>query len=353
MSSKNKQGQRKLKISKIAGLVLGLFFCVFSLAKASDRTDAVRAEIIKLANQERAGLGLSVLTENPVLNQAAGLKVSDMLKENYFSHTSPAGIDPWHWFEEAGYGYKYAGENLAMDFGSAASVHRAWMKSPTHKENIISEKFSEIGVAVQEGILDGRETLLAVQLFGTQDKQTALLKEILLQSGEVSLSIKESSVFPWKNSLGKNEALIFAEVVGPADSVKAEINGQSYPLEKIRENNYLSLVSLDNWKPEKDQVVIHAKSSFGWEVSELILQKKYFGYFQEQNAQTKDFFSGMKSQSVLTAGKTAEVSSENSLPWEKIQNGALLFGVLVFFLTIGNIWILEKEEERLLLNKCA
>lgn len=353
MFQKTHKNKRQLK--RMTGLVLGLFLCVFSFTKASDKTEALQKEIIQLVNQEREKLGLSILVENPILNQAAGLKASDMLKENYFSHTSPAGVDPWHWFEEATYDYKYAGENLAMDFGSAPSVHRAWMKSPTHKENIVSVKFSEIGVAVQEGLLDGRETLLAVQLFGTQEqnKQAVLLKKVLSQNGELALSIKESSVFPWKNSSGKNEALIFAEVVGPADSVSAVINGKSYPLEKIRENNYLSLVSLDDWTPEKDQVVVQAKSDWGWEISELISQKKYAGYFQDRNEQTKDFFSEMKTNPVLTAGKTEENLSGKNVPWEKIQNGFLLFGGLVFLLTIGNIWILEKEEERLLLNKCA
>ena len=348
MSRKNKQ-----KTKKIASLVLGLFLGFLSVAEASDKTDALRGEIIQLANQERKGLGLPVLVENPLLNQAADLKIADMFKENYFSHTSPSGTDPWHWFGEVNYDYKYAGENLAMDFSSANSVHRAWMKSPTHKENIVSEKFLEIGVAVQKGTFDGRETFLAVQLFGAQDKQSALLRNMIMNSPEASLSIKESSVFPWKNSQGKNEALIFAEVVGPANSVNAVINGKSYPLEKIRDNNYLSLVSLDDWAPEKDQVVVHAKSQLGWEVSELILQKKYFGYFQQKDEQSEEFFSSLKEQPISTAGKIEEKFEGKPLPWEKIQNGFLLFGALVFFLTIGNIWILEKEEEKLLLNKCA
>ena len=44
----------------------------------------------------------------------------------------------------------------------------AWMASPTHKENIVNPKYTEIGVAVVPGSLLGQDTVLVVQLFGTQ-----------------------------------------------------------------------------------------------------------------------------------------------------------------------------------------
>jgi hypothetical protein len=40
------------------------------------------------------------------------------------------------------------------------------MASQTHKDNILNAKYSEIGLAVVPGTLEGKETVLVVQLFG-------------------------------------------------------------------------------------------------------------------------------------------------------------------------------------------
>ena len=42
----------------------------------------------------------------------------------------------------------------------------AWMASPTHKDNIVNPKYTEIGLAVVPGTIQGQETVLVVQLFG-------------------------------------------------------------------------------------------------------------------------------------------------------------------------------------------
>ena len=41
------------------------------------------------------------------------------------------------------------------------------MNSPTHRANIVNGRYREIGVAVLEGELEGQETTLVVQMFGT------------------------------------------------------------------------------------------------------------------------------------------------------------------------------------------
>jgi hypothetical protein len=42
----------------------------------------------------------------------------------------------------------------------------AWMKSPTHRDNIVSKNYEDIGVAVAVGKINGQETTIVVQLFG-------------------------------------------------------------------------------------------------------------------------------------------------------------------------------------------
>jgi hypothetical protein len=123
--------------------------------------------VIELTNKERAKEGLAPLKENSMLNTAASKKAANMFEENYWAHYSPSGKDPWGFIQGAGYRFTYAGENLARSFYSPEDVVAAWMASPTHRANIMSPKFQEIGIAVSEGTLLGQRTTLIVQEFGT------------------------------------------------------------------------------------------------------------------------------------------------------------------------------------------
>lgn len=124
-------------------------------------------KIYILTNDERQKMGLPLLHYNTALSQSATKKAEDMFKNNYWAHTSPNGSSPWEFFKQAGYEYSVAGENLAKDFYDNDSVLKAWMNSPTHKANIISSKYQEIGIGVVNGILNGVKTTLVVQHFGT------------------------------------------------------------------------------------------------------------------------------------------------------------------------------------------
>ncbi len=124
-------------------------------------------EVIAKTNEERAKSGLPALTQNPALTQAAFAKASDMFARNYWAHVSPTGTQPWAFIKNAGYSYRSAGENLARDFADTPNLIQAWMASPTHKENILSGNYHDIGVAVVDGILLGTETRLVVQMFGS------------------------------------------------------------------------------------------------------------------------------------------------------------------------------------------
>lgn len=140
------------------GGILGI-----SQAQASTITSA---NIINLTNQERVAWGLNTLQTNSQLSAAALAKANDMFEKQYWDHFGPNGESPWQFIRAAGYNYVYAGENLAKGFRTAEGVHEAWMASPTHKANIISGNYKDIGVAVVEGVLLGKQTILVVQMFG-------------------------------------------------------------------------------------------------------------------------------------------------------------------------------------------
>ena len=140
---------------------------VYYFPKISFFAEISKSLLLTLTNQERKSLGVRVLKENAKLNQAAYLKAKDMLANDYFAHTSPAGRTPWYWFDKVGYNYQYAGENLAIDFLDSEELFQAWDNSPSHRENIISANYTDIGIAVLTGEFEGAQTTVVVQLFGS------------------------------------------------------------------------------------------------------------------------------------------------------------------------------------------
>lgn len=124
------------------------------------------AVVVEMTNEERQHLNEPDLRRNPTLDAAAKMKAQHMAQHEYFSHYSPDGVSPWYWFNEAGYVYAHAGENLAIHFTDSSEVVEAWMDSPTHRANIVNANYTEIGVGTAEGQFEGYDTVYVVQLFG-------------------------------------------------------------------------------------------------------------------------------------------------------------------------------------------
>ena len=140
-------------------------------------------KIVELTNKFRAEKGLHELKFNLQLSEAAQKKAADMFAKNYWAHYSPSGTTPWWFFEQVGYHYLYAGENLARDFGDSEAVVKAWLASPSHRDNLLSPRYKDIGVAVVNGILNGEETTLVVQLFGTSTAGTPVVSSKMSNEG--------------------------------------------------------------------------------------------------------------------------------------------------------------------------
>ncbi len=151
------------------------------------------AVLVDLTNKARAENNTPTLTLSDTLTQAAQMKANDMASKQYFAHTSPDGTTPWYWFQKAGYGFMYAGENLAVDFSESSDVENAWLASPKHRENIVDNRFSEIGIATKTAMWQGRETTFVVQLFGTPSyttKNSAPMASVVLAPQTPSGTIK-------------------------------------------------------------------------------------------------------------------------------------------------------------------
>ncbi|MBI5122262.1 hypothetical protein HZA75_00225 [Candidatus Roizmanbacteria bacterium] len=131
-------------------------------------TDISIDKLYQLTNEQRQKNNLPSLVLNSNLSLAAQKKAENMFQENYWSHYSPDGKTPWDFILGANYKYEYAGENLAKNFLFSNGVVDAWMNSTAgHRENILKKEYTEVGYAIVNGILNGEQTTLVVQMFGT------------------------------------------------------------------------------------------------------------------------------------------------------------------------------------------
>ncbi len=127
----------------------------------------ISAVLVDLTNSDREQVGARRLAVNDTLTRAAQAKADDMARRGYFAHFDAEGRAPWDWIRDAGYEYKFAGENLAIQFSDSADVVEAWLNSPTHRENLLDTRFTEMGIAVAQGLYQGQPTIFVVQMFGT------------------------------------------------------------------------------------------------------------------------------------------------------------------------------------------
>ena len=117
-------------------------------------------------NNERVKAGLKVLKNDERLSQIADLRLQDMFRKQYFEHVSPSGESASTVASDIQYEYIAIGENIALgNFENDKILVDAWMNSPGHRANILSSKYSALGVAVGKGVYQGKSTWIGVQIF--------------------------------------------------------------------------------------------------------------------------------------------------------------------------------------------
>ncbi len=125
------------------------------------------AGVLTWTNQNRSDAGLKDLVLNETLSKMAGIKLQDLFDKQYFEHVSPTGIGPGELAKQIGYDYIVIGENLALgSFNGDKALLEAWMASPGHRANILNVRYREIGIAVGQGVFEGKTVWIAVQEFG-------------------------------------------------------------------------------------------------------------------------------------------------------------------------------------------
>jgi uncharacterized protein YkwD len=144
-------------------LFLFLLMPLTAFAAGAEAETVSSEAVVALTNQERTRRGLPPLLVSEKLNLAAAAKGRDMLRREYFAHAE------WEQFiRRTGYFYCAAGENLGLNQSAAGEVVGEWMASPSHRANLLSGKFREIGVAVIRGNYKGFDVVIIVQMFGAR-----------------------------------------------------------------------------------------------------------------------------------------------------------------------------------------
>lgn len=219
--------------------------------------------IITLTNQERLGYGLNTLSTNAQLSAAALAKANDMFEKQYWDHFGPNGESPWQFIRAAGYNYVYAGENLAKGFKTAEGVHEAWMASPTHKANIVSGNYKDIGVAVVEGELLGKQTTLVVQMFGNLTTEVYSATQTPEETETLSVPAVPSSTekVVVNNEAGEIKSIRITSpqsgsvITDPSTNVKGDTKnaGDNYTVEVYDKENLVgdTKASTPEWEFEK------------------------------------------------------------------------------------------------------
>lgn len=168
-------------------------------------------QILDIVNQERAAAGLSTLTMDKDLMEAAMFRGGEISVS--FSHTRPNGQRCFTICKKA------YGENIAYGYKSASSVMQAWMESEGHRENILDPRYSTVGIGVV--IVDG--SINYVQLFGIRNLVTVPSKPSN-QTVSVNIPLTQDSamVFPSINYGGQSSSLpdyVDKETVFPSTDV--------------------------------------------------------------------------------------------------------------------------------------
>ncbi len=198
----NNHRARVLHIDALFFYAVTLVFFHFAVSYVHEKypdvlgyaTDIHVEQLLADVNNKRQAAGLSTLSLDGELSQAAANKAADMFAKGYWAHQSPDGKSPWDFIVGSGYRYVIAGENLAKNFSTSQAVVDAWMNSPSHRDNVLKPGYRDVGYAVVNGVLAGEETTLVVQMFGSRGGAIAIAPKPIVK--EVSAQAPTTTPIP-------------------------------------------------------------------------------------------------------------------------------------------------------------
>lgn len=132
--------------------------------------DAMKQDIVDRTNAIRREQGISALTVNAKLMQAAQVRADEMAVSGVYSHTRPDGRKSNTVTDS-----QYTGENIhsiselylnQQQKTLSEAVVELWSNSKAHADNMTSSRYGEIGVGLARGVnQNGLDCWYCVQVF--------------------------------------------------------------------------------------------------------------------------------------------------------------------------------------------
>lgn len=104
-------------------------------------------KLYSLINGYRRENRLSALKAHRALEQSAASKLSDMQQNHYWTHKDAQGRESWYLFEQIGYHFEKAGENLSFGYTTEWKVFEEWQASPEHNAQMLDPEYEHMGLA--------------------------------------------------------------------------------------------------------------------------------------------------------------------------------------------------------------
>lgn len=182
--------------------ILVIIFSTMILMASSLSVHAMSSnEIFNAVNTERISHNLKALESNEILNTVAQNKAEAIVQAQILAHNLPDR--PFYTFvDDSEYKYDVLGENLAVDYLDTNSTINAWMQSPSHRKNILDDRYTQTGIAVLPITLGGRQTILTVQIFAKPSPSTVTIYDNQIKDKNVKVNLNTSRVTLGTSLLG-------------------------------------------------------------------------------------------------------------------------------------------------------
>jgi uncharacterized protein YkwD len=107
-------------------------------------------QILSITNMLRARHNIPAVKWEKDTSQVAFLHSQDMKDNNYFSHETLEGETLVDRLAEFDVKYEMAGENIAAQYVDGIAASEGWLNSKGHRETLLNEEFTHLGVGVDE-----------------------------------------------------------------------------------------------------------------------------------------------------------------------------------------------------------
>ncbi|MCM3690001.1 CAP domain-containing protein [Neobacillus niacini] len=112
--------------------------------------ESTEKEILDITNVMRIRHNVNSLKWDEETSEVAYGHSKDMSENNDFSHTSKKFGSLSDRLKAAEVAYKSAGENIAANYTDAPAVAEGWLNSKGHRESLLNEDFTHLGVGVYQ-----------------------------------------------------------------------------------------------------------------------------------------------------------------------------------------------------------